>query len=422
MTIENPPKNRSDQMSTFSNLYKQQCIKNIFICFFILYIPVLYCQKTMQNNYSEMRIQKNGFTSTDKLFGGPPNENAVIFGKGIVSMPDRTEYGIAITKDYSEIFFTASGENLMLMNKLSDSSWTAPKVANLRQNNSDEFEAFYSYDEKKVFFSYMVGEYDSRINYVEKTPTGFSTAFNLDSPINNYSVFWSTLTQTNTIYFTNFSLGKIFRSKLTDGKYKDLEDVGLPKGVFHPFVALNEEFVIFDLNGDIYISFLLTNGKCGTPVKFNNKINTADWESCASLSPDGKYLFFARYNELNEKSDIYWAKIDNTINDIRKLLDITNTDRRPPFEFELKQNFPNPFNPLTIIKFNISQSGMVNIKVYDILGKEVCTLLNEQKQPGSYSVEFKTDKINSKQLSSGVYFYRIKTGNFSETKKMLLLK
>lgn len=93
-----------------------------------------------------------------------------------------------------------------------------------------------------------------------------------------------------------------------------------------------------------------------------------------------------------------------------------------PKDFSISQNFPNPFNPSTKINFNVAKSGLVNLKVYDILGREVCTLINEQKQPGSYSIEFNSDKMSSKQPSSGVYFYRIKSNDFSETKKMLLLK
>uniref|UniRef100_A0A832G7R6 T9SS type A sorting domain-containing protein n=1 Tax=Ignavibacterium album TaxID=591197 RepID=A0A832G7R6_9BACT len=91
--------------------------------------------------------------------------------------------------------------------------------------------------------------------------------------------------------------------------------------------------------------------------------------------------------------------------------------------FYLSQNYPNPFNPITKIKFSIPKSELVQIRVYDILGKEVKTLLNEYKQAGTYEIEFSTGSFgDASNLSSGVYFYRMISGSYSETKKMILLR
>ncbi|MHB8930531.1 MAG: T9SS type A sorting domain-containing protein [Melioribacteraceae bacterium] len=90
----------------------------------------------------------------------------------------------------------------------------------------------------------------------------------------------------------------------------------------------------------------------------------------------------------------------------------------------LYQNYPNPFNPTTTIKYSIpvetrhaSSLQHITLKVYDILGKEVATLVNEEKAPGNYEVKF--DGAN---LSSGVYFYRLQSGSFTQTKKFVLMK
>ena len=88
-----------------------------------------------------------------------------------------------------------------------------------------------------------------------------------------------------------------------------------------------------------------------------------------------------------------------------------------PSEYELSQNYPNPFNPTTEIKFSIAKESVVTIKVYDILGKEITTLVNERKPAGIYSVNF-----NASNLSSGVYFYRMQSNSFTSTKKFVLLK
>jgi hypothetical protein len=85
--------------------------------------------------------------------------------------------------------------------------------------------------------------------------------------------------------------------------------------------------------------------------------------------------------------------------------------------FALAQNYPNPFNPATIINYQIPVEGQVSLKVYDMLGNEVATLVNEMKTAGEYQVDF-----NAAALSSGIYFYRLQAGNFVETKRMMLMK
>jgi photosystem II stability/assembly factor-like uncharacterized protein len=96
---------------------------------------------------------------------------------------------------------------------------------------------------------------------------------------------------------------------------------------------------------------------------------------------------------------------------------INNKLNKLPNNFSLSQNYPNPFNPGTIINYSISSRSQVLIRVYNILGKSVLTLVNEKKEPGNYNIYF-----DGSGLSSGIYFYRIQAGDFSETRKMILLK
>jgi hypothetical protein len=88
-----------------------------------------------------------------------------------------------------------------------------------------------------------------------------------------------------------------------------------------------------------------------------------------------------------------------------------------PKTFAVAQNYPNPFNPSTVIKYQLPKTSFVTIKVFDVLGKEVSSLVNEQKEPGYYEAVFEGSK-----LSSGLYFYKIEAGDFVETKKMMLIK
>lgn len=88
-----------------------------------------------------------------------------------------------------------------------------------------------------------------------------------------------------------------------------------------------------------------------------------------------------------------------------------------PLEYSLEQNYPNPFNPNTQIIYSIKEAGLVQLKVYDILGKEVATLVNENKEAGNYSVDF-----IASQLPSGVYIYQLTTPGFTQARKMILTK
>ncbi|MGE5399302.1 MAG: choice-of-anchor Q domain-containing protein [Ignavibacteriales bacterium] len=97
--------------------------------------------------------------------------------------------------------------------------------------------------------------------------------------------------------------------------------------------------------------------------------------------------------------------------------DITDGNSTAPDQFQLNQNYPNPFNPSTSIKYSLPQAAFVSLKVYDILGKEVATLVNEQKAPGSYEVSFQGGS-----LASGIYIYQLKAGTFEQVRKMILSK
>lgn len=112
----------------------------------------------------------------------------------------------------------------------------------------------------------------------------------------------------------------------------------------------------------------------------------------------------------NEVSNFYIVSAD-------KITGVSNNNNYVPYNFSLNQNYPNPFNPSTVISYQLSTPSKVSLKVYDILGDEVATLVNEEKPAGRYSVNF-----NANRLASGVYFYRMQAGSFAETKKLILLK
>ena len=136
------------------------------------------------------------------------------------------------------------------------------------------------------------------------------------------------------------------------------------------------------------------------------------WDAVSSWTAgSGKVKIFIAGGALNTAyPGLYTLQVDNCT-----VLNVTGTET--PVSYNLSQNYPNPFNPVTKINYALPKQGLVSMKVYDILGKEVATLVNEVKNAGNYSVEF-----NASNLSSGIYFYKISVNGFSEVKKMTLIK
>lgn len=147
------------------------------------------------------------------------------------------------------------------------------------------------------------------------------------------------------------------------------------------------------------------------------------WLPPEKLTPDYQFLVYPDFTVNNDTIGLCWQGYENGKWDIffakRFTGNITSEPNKPhgPEEFILRQNFPNPFNPVTRIEFSVPRKLLVCLKVFDILGKEIQTLVNEVKESGNYSVLF-----DGNSLSSGVYFYKIESTDFTESKKMFLIK
>jgi photosystem II stability/assembly factor-like uncharacterized protein len=120
---------------------------------------------------------------------------------------------------------------------------------------------------------------------------------------------------------------------------------------------------------------------------------------------------------INPSENIFTVVSHDVYRSLNPTTNIVNEDDNFPSRYSLSQNYPNPFNPSTTITYQIPEREFVTLKVYGILGREVATLVNEEKPAGSYEIEFA-----GYGLTSGIYFYQLKTGNYSETKKMILIR
>jgi|WetSurMetagenome_2_1015567.scaffolds.fasta_scaffold08508_2 hypothetical protein len=148
------------------------------------------------------------------------------------------------------------------------------------------------------------------------------------------------------------------------------------------------------------------------------KYASLDYEvDCSGITPGVYYLRLV--TNVNGNANYSLANIisDNTTLAKKNFNKVNFTGSEIPATYDLAQNFPNPFNPNTTIRYQIPQNGIVMLKIYDILGAEVATLVNEEKLAGKYEANF-----NASSLASGVYIYKIQAGSFINSKKMILLK
>lgn len=168
--------------------------------------------------------------------------------------------------------------------------------------------------------------------------------------------------------------------------------------------------VKYDREGNVNL-IKKVNGLEGGRV-FSNTLSTNNSDE---LFVSGSFIGTAEFDNINLQSggntdDLYIAKLSS-------LTSAEVPSEQLPGDFRLLQNYPNPFNPMTVIRYSLFENRFVNLKVLDILGKEIKSLVNEKQNAGNYEVEW-----NAYELPSGIYFYRLQSGNFSDTKSMMLLK
>ena len=163
-------------------------------------------------------------------------------------------------------------------------------------------------------------------------------------------------------------------------------------------------------------------------VSYNNGvtwITVVEWAGVSKRSSHESYLLPGALNNSNvlirfvsiQPGYDWWWVVDNVMVSGDVMTNVTTNGNEIPEGYSLSQNYPNPFNPATIIEYTIPKSGLVTLEVFDILGKKVATLINRIQNAGKYNVEF-----NGADFTSGTYFYRIQSGDFSQIRKMILLK
>ena len=185
-------------------------------------------------------------------------------------------------------------------------------------------------------------------------------------------------------------------------------DIAVSSGTLAP---VNKDLI--KINGEL--THLIPKSPSGGVVTFNF--------TYTAPSTIGMQIIYANGNSVNfngQNTGDEWNFAPDKIIQVEAISDVV--DETNISTYKLEQNYPNPFNPSTKIRYSIPRPEFVSLKVFDLLGEEVATLVNEEKKSGDYEVTFNKNNFSGSTYASGIYIYTLKAGNFSSSKKFILLK
>ncbi len=251
----------------------------------------------------------------------PPGLIPEVFAPGIISISGRSEYGMSFSPDLDEMYFTVQKKYGIpadiYFSKREGNQWTPFKKANFTQGKkAGEMEPNVSYDGNKIFFTAYNPDFtDTKIWYVNRLSNGWSNAIKLDSPVNEDEVMTSTLAKNGDLFYTNLSKRfKTYYSPHIDGKYPKVQAADIEFGG-HGFISPSQDYLLVDArnqedenkkDADLYVYFKKNDGTWTKPINLGFEVSSAFDETVATVTPDGKYLFFSRRTE-GEQLNLYWV-------------------------------------------------------------------------------------------------------------------
>lgn len=253
----------------------------------------------------------------------PPGLTPEVFAPGVVSIDGRYEHGISFSPDLDEVYFSANKKDEepdVYFSKLEGDKWTYIKKANFTKGKKDaEMHPFVSFNENKIYFTaHNSDNTDTKIWYVNRLENSWSNAIKLDSPINNDEVFYSNQAKNGDLFYTNVSKLKMYHASNKNGEFPEAKEVEIESGI-HGFISPSQDFLVVNArnkedetrkDNDIYAYFKKKDGTWTKPINLGSTVNSNFNETCPSITPDGKYLFFGRYNEEGGVSNFYWVSTE----------------------------------------------------------------------------------------------------------------
>jgi Secretion system C-terminal sorting domain len=240
-----------------------------------------------------------------------------------------------------------------------------------------------------TFNGTVAGVYSSADNGANWTPIGLTSEF-----VNCFAI-------SGTKVFAGCEGGKVYLTSNNGGNWT-LVNSGLPNNQISALAIIGSNlFAAMDSSSPFWgVYYSSNNGTNWIPKN----------DGFSQVPPTQSFLITSNYIFVGSGQQI-WRR------NISEFIGIKQISELVPSKYSLSQNYPNPFNPTTVIRFQLSVVGLTTLKVYDIMGREVQTLVNERLQPGTYETKF-----DGSQLTSGVYFYKLTSGDYTETKKLTLIK
>ena len=296
--------------------------KTYFIIILVFALFLNACNTKKQNSKdSDSPILENPY------FGQkPPGLTAEIFAPGVISINGRYEHSVSLSPDLDEIYFTASkkGEDPSIyFSKLEGKKWTNPKKVNFTKGKKvGEMHPFVNPNGDKIYFTahdaFTLPHHKESVKawYVNRLDNSWSKATQLDSPVNEDFVFYLNQATNGDLYYFNVSKRKTYYAPNKNGKFIEVYEVEI--GGAHAFISPSQNYIVVNARNkeddqrksDIYVYFKKKDGTWSKPMNLGSEVNSNFPETCPSITPDGKYLFFGRYNEEGGESNIYWVSTE----------------------------------------------------------------------------------------------------------------
>ena len=250
-----------------------------------------------------------------------PSSIPEVFAPNIISINGRYEHGISFSSGLDEIYFSANkkGENAAIyFSKLEGKKWTPLQQAKFTKGKkAQEMHPFVTADGKRIYFiAYSADFTDNKLWYVDRLRNGWSKAIKLDSPINDDDVVYPTQAKNGDLYYDNFTKRKAYYAPNNNGRFPKVKEVEIEQFGVHAFISPSQDYLLVNArnkeddsrkDSDIYVYFKKKEGTWTKPINLGNTVNSTFDDRVPSVTPDGKYLFFSRYNEEGGFSNFYWV-------------------------------------------------------------------------------------------------------------------
>ncbi|OJJ16965.1 hypothetical protein BKI52_30065 [marine bacterium AO1-C] len=282
----------------------------LLILALVISLHTVFAQEKSENAASFPTLKGPYFGQT------PPDLTPKLFAPGLVSINGRYEFGISFSPDLNEMYFSAKEvdkKTTIYYSKRKNNKWSPIKKADFTKGEKDtEMKPFVSLTENKIYFTaYNAASRNTKLWYVTRTKDTWSSAKKLVSPVNGDRVFYLNQGKGGDFYFTNIAKRKMFYT--TD--FSEVKALDIEFGT-QGFISPSQDYLVVNTRNkedstrrdhDMYVYFKKKDGSWSKPINLGEQLNSTFSETVPSITPDGKYLFFSRYNEENRISNFYWV-------------------------------------------------------------------------------------------------------------------